>query len=97
MRGVNDEQVADLLEWCLERGYELRFIEQMPLDAQHAWERTAMVTAEEILERLAARFDLDAAAGPRAGQRPGRDLAGQRRPGQGRRHRQRQPAVLWRV
>ena len=59
MRGVNDEQVADLLEWCLERGYELRFIEQMPLDAQHAWERTAMVTAEEILERLTARFDLE--------------------------------------
>jgi cyclic pyranopterin phosphate synthase len=59
MRGVNDEHVADLLEWCLERGYELRFIEQMPLDAQHAWERTAMVTAEEILERLTARFDLE--------------------------------------
>ena len=40
MRGVNDEQVADLLAWCLERGYELRFIEQMPLDAQHAWDRS---------------------------------------------------------
>ena len=59
MRGVNDEQVADLLEWCLARDYELRFIEQMPLDAQHAWERATMVTAEEILERLNARFDLE--------------------------------------
>ena len=39
MRGINDETVADLLAWCLERGYELRFIEQMPLDAQHAWDR----------------------------------------------------------
>jgi cyclic pyranopterin phosphate synthase len=58
MRGVNDEQVADLLAWCLERGYELRFIEQMPLDAQHSWDRAAMVTATEILERLSARFDL---------------------------------------
>jgi cyclic pyranopterin phosphate synthase len=60
MRGVNDEQVADLLAWCLERGYELRFIEQMPLDAQHGWDRAVMVTAEEILERLSARFTLEA-------------------------------------
>jgi cyclic pyranopterin phosphate synthase len=58
MRGVNDEHVADLLEWALERDYQLRFIEQMPLDAQHAWERGAMVTAEEILDRLTERFDL---------------------------------------
>lgn len=35
MRGVNDAVVADVLQWCLDRGYELRFIEQMPLDAQH--------------------------------------------------------------
>ena len=40
MRGINDESVADVLAWCLERGYELRFIEQMPLDAQHAWDRS---------------------------------------------------------
>ena len=58
MRGVNDHSVADVLQWCLDRGYELRFIEQMPLDAQHAWNSEAMVTAEEIHERLAERFTL---------------------------------------
>jgi cyclic pyranopterin phosphate synthase len=58
MRGVNDHEAADLLAWCLERGYELRFIEQMPLDAQHGWDRSKMVTAEEILERLTGRFSL---------------------------------------
>ncbi|QMU78514.1 GTP 3',8-cyclase MoaA [Streptacidiphilus sp. PB12-B1b] len=58
MRGVNDHEAADLLDWCLARGYELRFIEQMPLDAQHGWRRDSMVTAEEILDRLAARFEL---------------------------------------
>jgi GTP 3',8-cyclase len=58
MRGVNDEQVGDVLAWCLERGYELRFIEQMPLDAQHDWDRRRMVTAEEILDRLSERFTL---------------------------------------
>ncbi|KNX39322.1 GTP 3',8-cyclase MoaA [Luteipulveratus halotolerans] len=58
MRDVNDHAVADLLQWCLDRGYELRFIEQMPLDAQHAWQREAMVTAAEIHERLGERFTL---------------------------------------
>ncbi|MDH6113494.1 cyclic pyranopterin phosphate synthase [Kitasatospora sp. MAP12-15] len=58
MRGINDHEAADLLGWCLERGYELRFIEQMPLDAQHGWDRSQMITAGEILERLSARFTL---------------------------------------
>jgi GTP 3',8-cyclase len=58
MRGVNDTEAADLLTWCLERGYELRFIEQMPLDAQHGWKRDSMVTADEILARLEERFRL---------------------------------------
>ena len=65
MRGVNDDQAPELLRWCLARGYELRFIEQMPLDAQHGWRRDDMVTAAEILDRLAAEFDLTEAAEPR--------------------------------
>ncbi len=58
MRGVNDQSVADVLQWCLERGYELRFIEQMPLDAQHAWDRRDMVTADEVRATLSKRFSL---------------------------------------
>ncbi|MET7903341.1 GTP 3',8-cyclase MoaA [Streptomyces sp. NPDC005336] len=58
MRGVNDDEAPELLRWCLERGYELRFIEQMPLDAQHRWSRDGMVTAAEILDSLSAVFDL---------------------------------------
>jgi len=52
LRGVNDEQAAELLHWCVQRDYQLRFIEQMPLDAQHGWNRAAMVTAAEVFERL---------------------------------------------
>jgi cyclic pyranopterin phosphate synthase len=59
MRGVNDDSVADVLAWCLERGYELRFIEQMPLDAQHSWRRGEMVSAEEILGQLRAAYTLE--------------------------------------
>jgi cyclic pyranopterin phosphate synthase len=58
MRGVNDADAVPLLRFCLEQGYELRFIEQMPLDAQHGWRREGMITADEILDRLSAVFEL---------------------------------------
>ncbi|MDX3000594.1 GTP 3',8-cyclase MoaA [Kribbella solani] len=58
MRGVNDTEAPELLEFCLDQGYELRFIEQMPLDAQHGWNRATMVTADEILAKLSERFTL---------------------------------------
>ncbi|MFO7251800.1 MAG: GTP 3',8-cyclase MoaA [Actinomycetes bacterium] len=58
MRGVNDHEAADLLEYCMANGYQARFIEQMPLDAQHGWRRENMVTADEILRRLGERFQL---------------------------------------
>ncbi|MCW2747002.1 MAG: 3,8-cyclase MoaA [Nocardioidaceae bacterium] len=58
LRGINDDQAAELLTWCLEREYELRFIEQMPLDAQHGWSREQMVTADETLASLGQHFSL---------------------------------------
>ncbi|MBM7077523.1 MULTISPECIES: GTP 3',8-cyclase MoaA [Micromonospora] len=58
MRGVNDDEAPALLRFALDHGYELRFIEQMPLDAQHGWDRATMVTADEILTSLAAEFAL---------------------------------------
>ena len=58
MRGVNDHEAVPLLRFCLDKGYELRFIEQMPLDAQHGWTREGMITADEIFDRLSAAFDL---------------------------------------
>ena len=59
MRGVNDDEAVDLLRFALDRGVHLRFIEQMPLDAQHSWRREEMVTAEEILAALASDFILE--------------------------------------
>jgi cyclic pyranopterin phosphate synthase len=58
MRGVNDGHAAGLLGWCLDRGYELRFIEQMPLDADHGWTRDGMITAAEIRGLLGGTFEL---------------------------------------
>ncbi|SOD58200.1 cyclic pyranopterin phosphate synthase [Streptomyces zhaozhouensis] len=58
MPGVNDTEAPELLAWALAEGYELRFIEQMPLDAQHGWQRAEMITAERILTALRRRFTL---------------------------------------
>lgn len=59
MRGINDDEAPTLLLWALEQGVQLRFIEQMPLDAQHAWDASRMVTAAEIERSLsAAGFEL---------------------------------------
>ncbi len=65
LRGINDDQAPELLRWCLDRGYQLRFIEQMPLDPQHGWAREAMVTAEEILASLEGSFVLTPTGVPR--------------------------------
>ncbi|WP_406060629.1 GTP 3',8-cyclase MoaA [Micromonospora sp. NBC_00860] len=58
MRGVNEDEAPALLRFALEHDYQLRIIEQMPLDAQHGWARDTMVTAEEILASLRTVFDL---------------------------------------
>jgi len=65
MRGLNDDQAPELLRWSIEHGYELRFIEQMPLDAQHRWSREDMITADEIFALLEREFTLTPASEPR--------------------------------
>jgi GTP 3',8-cyclase len=68
MRGVNDHEASALLAFCLAHGYQLRFIEQMPLDAQHGWQRSQMVTADEILAALSQHYTLT--PGPAHRRRP---------------------------
>lgn len=73
LRGINDGGAVPLLRWCLERGYELRFIEQMPLDAQHGWDRREMVTADEILAELGTAFELTPVGADERGSAPAED------------------------
>ncbi|WP_229053833.1 GTP 3',8-cyclase MoaA [Aeromicrobium sp. Leaf350] len=58
MRCVNDDEIVDLVELATSVGAQMRFIEQMPLDAGHVWDRDSMLTREEILEALSRRWDL---------------------------------------
>jgi cyclic pyranopterin phosphate synthase len=59
VRGVNDDEIVELAAFAAEHGYQCRFIESMPLDAQGAWDRDRMVPADEILARLGSRFTLE--------------------------------------
>lgn len=61
VRGVNDDEAVELVRWACTTGVELRIIEHMPLDAQGAWDREAMVTAEEVLAQLRTAFVLEPA------------------------------------
>ncbi len=70
MRGINDDEAPRLLRWALDRGYEMRFIEQMPLDAQHGWDREKMVTADEILTALRTEYDLTPVGADERGSSP---------------------------
>jgi cyclic pyranopterin phosphate synthase len=59
MRGVNDDEVVPLARWAREEGYELRYIEWMPLDFQHTWDRSQLVPGEEVLARIAEVFPME--------------------------------------
>lgn len=62
MRGVNDDEILDLVDYGRAVGAELRFIEFMPLDAQHRWDLSTVVTQEEIVERINERYPLEPTA-----------------------------------
>ena len=59
------EDVVELLRFCLQHGYQLRVIEQMPLDAGHQWRRDAALSADDVLAALRPHFRLRADPAPR--------------------------------
>ena len=85
MRETLDDAPA-LLAWAVERGLRLRFIEQMPLDADAAWRRANMVPAAELLEVLSRSVRAEP-RGARRSVRTGRGVARRRRPRDRRHHR----------
>jgi GTP 3',8-cyclase len=59
------DDVVGLLRFCLEHGYQLRVIEQMPLDAGHSWRRGAALSADDVLTVLRPHFRLRPDPAPR--------------------------------
>ncbi len=58
IRGINDDEAADLAELALRFDLEMRFIEYMPLDSGHAWNPALVVSAEETRRAIERRFPL---------------------------------------
>ena len=59
MRGYNDDEVVDFATWARATGYQVRFIEFMPLDGDNIWDMRLVVSAREILHRIHAVYPLE--------------------------------------
>lgn len=62
VRGVNDDEAVDFAAFGRDKGVEVRFIEYMPLDADHQWTRDHVVPADETLAAIDAAFPLEPVA-----------------------------------
>jgi len=60
MAGINDDEVEDFAEFARQTGRVVRFIEFMPLDAQHGWRREQVVSGEQVVSRINRRWPLEA-------------------------------------
>lgn len=58
IRGSNDDEVVDFARLARRTGYEVRFIEYMPLDAEGTWERTNVLPSSEVFEAISRIFPL---------------------------------------
>ncbi len=57
-RGVNDGDILDMVEFCRENGFALRFIEYMDVGNSNHWKSEKMVSKQEILRIIHARYPL---------------------------------------
>ena len=58
VRGVNDDELVDFARFARSTGVEMRFIEYMPLDSGHHWDRSKVVPGREILETISGVYPL---------------------------------------
>ncbi|MGH2737124.1 MAG: GTP 3',8-cyclase MoaA [Actinomycetota bacterium] len=58
IRDKNEDEAVEFARLARDTGYEVRFIEYMPLDAQDDWNAAGVVPAREILDRISEAFDI---------------------------------------
>ena len=58
VRGRNDDELIDFARFARERDVKMRFIEFMPLDSGHEWNRNSIVPGREIFKRINEVFPL---------------------------------------
>jgi cyclic pyranopterin phosphate synthase len=59
LAGRNDDEIVDFAQFARDTGRVVRFIEYMPLDGGHTWDRTSVVSAARILELISERWALE--------------------------------------
>ncbi|MDH3626901.1 MAG: GTP 3',8-cyclase MoaA [Acidobacteriota bacterium] len=59
VRGSNDDEIESLAEYARDHGWELRFIECMPLDNDRRWEPDRVVTGQEVRDRISRRWPIE--------------------------------------
>ncbi len=58
IRGLNENEVADFADFARATGVSMRFIEYMPLDNGHQWDKSMLVSGREVLQRIEERHKL---------------------------------------
>ena len=58
IRGINDDEILDLVDYARTNGLEMRFIEYMDVGNSNAWSLDKTVTKKEILHTVNSRFPL---------------------------------------
>ncbi len=59
MRGFSEQEAIPFAEFARQHPYEVRFIEFMPLDADHNWSREQMLSGDEVRAIIDARHPLE--------------------------------------
>lgn len=63
MKGINENQIINLMTWSKQHGFDQRFIEFMPLDGDQNWSQNQVVSEQEILKQLSSRFKVEICQG----------------------------------
>jgi cyclic pyranopterin phosphate synthase len=67
LKGKNDDEVVDFARLAREKGYDVRFIEFMPLDGDEIWSNDMVVPSRRIQEQIEDQFPLVPAPSARPG------------------------------
>ena len=94
IRGLNDTEVADFADFARATGVSMRFIEYMPLDNGHQWDRSLLVSGREVLERIRERHELVPIERDAPSETALRYVFARRRAGRDRHHRARDHGFL---
>jgi GTP 3',8-cyclase len=67
-RGGNDDQIEQLAGWARDTGVTVRFIEFMDVGTTNGWQRERVVPADEVVERIHARWPVEEVPPARPGE-----------------------------